>query len=290
MLTPLRHISPFDVNMALDAGFDAVIPYTDVTPGEVAGLVQDAMFSRPPKTGVKTALFFGGKQAIAALEMLDAAKKALVPPFGISFFADPAGSFTTAAAMVACVEKLLREKKSRELKGVQVAVFGATGVVGFSSAVIAALEGAEVTLVGYDGIKRVSDGAADIKRRFGAEVQAADGSDDSKKSAILSSAEIALCAGRAGVRILSKAQIEAAEKLLIVADVNAVPPPGVEGLDMMANGAELNSRGALGIGPLAVGNVKYKTEFGLFKKVIEATKPVCFDFRDAFALAREING
>ena len=290
MLTPLRHMSPFDANMALDAGFDAVIPYTEVTQGEVAGLVQDAMFSRPPKTGVRTGIFFGGKQAIAALDMLDAGKKALVPPFGISFFADPAGSFTTAAAMVACVEKLLRDKKSRELKGARIAVFGATGVVGFSAAVISALQGAAVTLVGYDGVKRVSDGASEIKVRFGAEVKAADGSDDGKKAGILADTEIALCAGRAGVQILSKAQIDAAKNLLIVADVNAVPPAGVEGLDVMANGAELGIHDTLGLGPLAIGNIKYKTEFGLFRKMIEAEKPVCFDFRNAFTLAREFNG
>lgn len=290
MLTPLRHMSPFDVNMALDAGFDAVIPYTEVTLAEVTGLVQDAMFSRPPKSGVRTGIFFGGKQAIAALDMLEAAKKALVPPFGVSFFADPAGSFTTAAAMVACVEKLLRDKKNRALKGARIAVFGATGIVGFSAAVISALQGAAVTLVGYDGIKRVSDGASQIKARFGAEVQATDGSDDGKKAAILADAEIALCAGRAGVQIVSRAQLDAAKSLLVVADVNAVPPPGVEGLDMMTNGAELGKHGTLGLGPLAIGNIKYKTEAGLFRKMIEAEKPVCFDFRDAFALARELNG
>jgi methylene-tetrahydromethanopterin dehydrogenase len=290
MLTPLRHMSPFDVNMALDAGYDAVVPYTEVTLEEVTGLVQDAMFSRPPKTGLRTGIFFGGKQAIAALDMLDAAKKALVPPFGISFFADPAGSFTTAAAMVACVEKLLRDKKNRALKGVRVAVFGATGVVGFSAAVISALQGAEVTLVGYDGIKRVSEGAAEIKARFGTAVNAADGSDDAKKAAILASAEIAFCAGRAGVQIISKAQLDTAKGLLIVADVNAVPPAGVEGLDVMANGAALNAHGTLGLGPLAIGNIKYKTESGLFRKMIEAAKPVCFDFRDAFTLARDLNG
>jgi len=290
MLTPLRHMSPFDVNMALDAGFDAAIPYTEVKLEEVTSLVQDAMFSRPPKLGVKTGIFVGGKQAIAALEMLDAAKKALVPPFGISFFADPAGSFTTAAAMVACVEKLLRDNKSKQLKGVRVAVFGATGVVGFSAAVITALQDADVTLVGYDGIKRVSDSATEIKARFGVQVRAADGSDDAKKGGILAASEVALCAGRAGVRILSRTQLEAAKHLLIVADVNAVPPPGVEGLDVMANGVEVNSHATLGIGPLAIGNIKYRTEFGLFKKMIEATKPVCLDFRDAFTLAHEING
>jgi methylene-tetrahydromethanopterin dehydrogenase len=290
MLTPLKHMSPFDVNMALDAGYDSAIAYTNVTLEEVSGLVQDAIFSRPPKTGVRTGMFIGGKNAILALDMLSAAKKALVPPFGISFFADPAGSFTTAAAMVACVEKTLIDKKKRNLKTLKTAVFGATGVVGFSSAVIAALEGADVTLVGYDGIKRVSDAAREIKTRFQVDVRAADGSDDRKKADILAQAEAALCAGRAGVRILSSAQLAQAKRLLIVADVNAVPPSGVEGLDMMANGVELTPHGTLGIGPLAIGNIKYKTESGLFQRMIAATKPVTFDFRDAFQLARELNG
>jgi methylene-tetrahydromethanopterin dehydrogenase len=200
MVTPLKHMSPFDINMAVDAGFDAVLTYANVTLDEVTGLVQDAIFSRPPKDGVKTGMFFGGKNATLALDMLAKAKKALVPPFGISFFADPNGSFTTAAAMVACVEKILREKKNLALKERKVAVFGATGVVGFSAAVIAGLEGADVTLVGYDGITRVSAAAAEIKARFEVDLRGADGSDDGKKAAILANAEIALCAGRAGVR------------------------------------------------------------------------------------------
>jgi methylene-tetrahydromethanopterin dehydrogenase len=275
--------------MALDAGFDNVLPYTGVTIEEVTGLVQDAIFSRPPKLGSKTGMFFGGKNAILALDMLGAAKKALMPPFAISLVADPAGSFTTAAAMVACVEKVLREKKQQSLRGLNVAVFGATGVVGFSAAVIAAIEGANVTLVGYDGIRRVSDSARDIKSRFGVDVSAADGSTDTQKSEILANAHVALCAGRAGIRILSAQQLAAAPRVLVVADVNAVAPLGVEGLDLMANGAELTPQGTLGIGALAIGNIKYKTEFGLFQRIISASKPVSFDFREAFQLARELN-
>jgi len=91
------------------------------------------------------------------------------------------------------------------------------------------------------------------------------------------------------VRILSSTQLAQAKRLLIVADVNAVPPSGVEGLDMMANGVELTPHGTLGIGPLAIGNIKYKTESGLFQRMIAATKPVTFDFRNAFQLARELN-
>jgi methylene-tetrahydromethanopterin dehydrogenase len=276
--------------MALDAGYDAVLTYTNVTLEEVTGLVQDAMFSRPPKRGARTAMFLGGKNAVLALDMLAAAKKAMFPPFAISLFADPAGSFTTAAAMVACVEKILKEKKQRELRGLKIAVFGATGVVGFSAAVIAALEGADVTLVGYDGPARVSNAAREIKTRFDVDVRAVDGSDDAKKTTILAQAEAALCAGRAGVRILSAAQLVAPPHLLIVADVNAVPPSGVEALEMTANGAELTPHGTLGIGPLAIGNVKYQTESGLFRRMIAAEKAVRFDFRDAFQFARELHG
>jgi methylene-tetrahydromethanopterin dehydrogenase len=59
---------------------------------------------------------------------------------------------------------------------------------------------------------------------------------------------------------------------------------------MTANGVAINAHDTLGIGPLAIGSVKYKTEAGLFGKMIAAEKPVRFDFRDAFTLARELNG
>jgi methylene-tetrahydromethanopterin dehydrogenase len=290
MVTPLKHMSPFDVNMALDAGYDAAITYTGVTLEEITALVQDAMFSRPPKTGARTAMFFGGKNAVLALDMLAAAKKAMVPPFGISLLADPAGSFTTAAAMVARVEHVLKAKKSRSLEGLRVAIFGATGVVGFSSAVIAALNGAKVTLVGYDGIRRVSEAAREITARFEAGAQAADGSDTDKQTAILAAADVALCAGRAGVQILSKAQLAAAKDLLVVADVNAVPPLGVEGLKVDADGIAITEHGTLGIGALAIGPIKSSTESRLLRQMIAATKPVSLDFRDAFALARSLHG
>ena len=129
MITPLKHMSPFDVNMALDAGYDAAIPYTSVTVEDVTGLVQDAIFSRGPEGVKKTAMFIGGKRAIEALDMMKRAKAAMVPPFEISVFADPAGSFTTAAAMVACAETALKKTFSTELKGKRVVVFGGTGVV-----------------------------------------------------------------------------------------------------------------------------------------------------------------
>jgi methylene-tetrahydromethanopterin dehydrogenase len=287
MLTPLAHMSPFDVNMALDAGFDAVVPYVDVSLGEVTGLVQDAIFSRPPDAGVDTGIFIAGKDAPLALDMFDAAKRAMVPPFQVSVFADPAGSFTTGAAMVAKVEKALEKKFERRLEDTRIAIFGATGVVGFCAAVIAAQEGARVTIVGHDGVERVKKIAAEIKTRFGVDVEAVDGSVDHEKKALVDAAEVILTAARAGVQVISKAHLRGAGGLLIAADVNAVPPAGIEGLAVNANADPLEATKAVGIGPLAIGNVKYKVESGLFKKMIEADKTVTFDFQDAFTLARE---
>ena len=288
MLTPLAHMSPFDVNMALDAGYDAAVPYTGVSLAEVAGLVQDAMFSRSPRDAVRTAMFIGGKDAFLALDMLDHAAKALLKPFEISLFADPAGSFTTAAAMIAVVEKLLGVKTGRGLDSAAIAIFGATGVVGTAAGVIGALEGARVTFVSHDSSNRIEKRAAEAKQRFGVEIAAADGSTPDKKAAVLAETEIVLCAARAGVQVLDRAQLAASRKLLIAADVNAVPPLGVEGLDLHANGTPLGDNGAVGVGALAIGNVKYRTESGLFKQMTESAKALKLDFRQAFELARTL--
>ncbi len=289
MLSPLRHVSPFDVNMALDAGYDAVIPYTGVEQGDVVGLVQDAIFSRSPQAAKRTGIFIGGKNAIEALDMLDAARKAMVPPFEASVFADPAGSFTTAAALVACVEKKLREQGTN-LAGLGVAVYGGTGVVGFASGVIAAGQGARVKLVGYDGVERVAKLAETAKARFGVDLGAVDGSTEPLKVDALRDVEVIFAAGKAGVQILSTTQLAEAKSLKVAADVNAVPPAGIEGIGPQDDGVPLPGTQAVGIGALAIGNVKYQVEAGLFRRMTETDKPLYLDFRDAFALAQSIAG
>lgn len=288
MLTPLKHMSPFDVNMALDAGFDAAIPYTNVTLDDVTGLVQDAIFSRGPDGVKRTGVFIGGKRAIEALDMMKRAKLAMVPPFEISVFADPAGSFTTAAAMVACAKKALRDKFASELKGQRVAVFGGTGVVGFASAVIAALDGASATLIGYDGPDRVRKLAEEANARFAVNIGYADGSTEEQKSELVREAEIVFAAGPAGKRLLTLDQLKQAKHLKVVTDVNAVPPSGVEGVEVNDNAKPVPGTGADGIGALAVGNIKYKTEAGLFEQMIATDKPVYLDFRDAYVLAQKL--
>ncbi len=286
MLEPNKHVSPFDVNMAADAGYKTIVPYTNVSLDEVRPLVQDAIFSRPPDYGVRTGFFFGGKDAILALDMIKAAQDALVPPFQLSTFADPAGSFTTAAGMVALVEQVLKQKLGRSLKGTKVAIFGATGVVGFASSIISALEGADVQLVAHRGVDRVIKAAAVSKERFGVDLEPVAGETPEQKADIIANAEIIYAAAAAGVQVVSKEDKERAKKLLVVADVNAVPPPGVEGMELFMNGEQIPGCDALGVGPLAIGDVKYKTQSGLLKQMINATEAQHYDFRDAFKTAR----
>jgi hypothetical protein len=140
LFTPAAQASPFDVNMAYDAGFQAVVPYTGMRIPDVTTLTQDAIFSRGPKGVKRTGIFIGGRDLALALEMLDTAKRAMVPPFEVSVFVDPSGAFTTAAAAVAVVERRLKTAFNTALAGKSVLVLGGTGPVGTASAILAAQE------------------------------------------------------------------------------------------------------------------------------------------------------
>ena len=290
MLTPLRHMSPFDVNMAVDAGFETVVAYTGVTLPDVVSLTQDSIFSRAPADGTRTGLFIGGKNAEDALDMVDRAKKAFVPPFVNHVFADPAGSFTTGAAMVAQVARALRQRFGTGLRGKRIVIFGGAGVVAYVAAVIGALEGADTVLVGHDGEERVSKIAFTMKWRFGIVVGAVDGTNPDGRRAAIAQADVILSAGPAGIPILSAEDLRSAPNLLVASDVNAVPPAGIAGIDVNAVDVPLPVGEGVGIGALAVGNVKYQTQSRLFRRMLESETPLCLDFRDAYALAVEIAG
>ncbi|HEX2842047.1 NAD(P)-dependent methylenetetrahydromethanopterin dehydrogenase [Hyphomicrobium sp.] len=286
MLSPQKFMSPFDCNMAVDSGYKVVLPYDNVAAGDVAALVQDAIFSRPPKAS--TGIFIGGKDITLALDMMNVARRAMVPPFEVSVFADPGGSFTTAAAMVACVERALNRNFSRSLKGLRVSVFGAMGVVGFSSAVIAANEGAHVRIVAHDAMEPLQASAEYAADHFNVSLEPVGGQTDALKSKLLRTSDVIFTAGPAGVNIISRKQLAQAPNLMVAADVNAVQPYGIEGMDLFMDGAPLPGCSTLGVGALAIGDVKYKTQAGLFRRMLSAKQPLDLDFRDAFVLAREI--
>ena len=287
LITSAKNASPFDVNMAFDAGFDKIMPYTLVERSEVAGLVQDAIFSRGPSGIKRESVFIGGRDIDVAMDMLNVAKKAMVPPFEVSVFADPSGAFTTAAAMMAKVEQHLIKNFGGDLSGRRVSVFGATGPVGGCTAVIAAKYGAEVNMISHRSLGDVQVKVDSYNARYGMNIKAVDGASDNSKINVLKNTDIALCTAAAGVQVLSLAQMAQAKDLKIVADVNAVPPVGAEGVDVFADGVAITGTNAFGIGALAIGNVKYKTQHNLLKSMLESENKQYLDFLSAFEMARK---
>ncbi len=287
LITAAKNASPFDVNMAYDAGFDKIMPYTHVEMTEVMGLVQDAIFSRGPSGVKRESIFIGGRDIDVAMDMLDEARKSMVPPFEVSVFADPSGAFTTAAGMMAKVEQHLAKHFGGDLSGRRLSVFGATGPVGGCTAVIAAKYGATVQMVAHRNIADVQTKVDSYNERYGVNMVAVDGASDDSKVTVLKNTDIALCAAAAGVQVLSLAQMVQAPDLKIVADVNAVPPTGAEGVDVFADGIQIAGTKAFGIGALAIGNVKYKTQHNLLKLMLESEKKQYLDFLSAFEMARK---
>jgi methylene-tetrahydromethanopterin dehydrogenase len=292
MLDPMPNNSPFDINMAVDAGFDILMPYSNVKLDSVNGLTQDAIFSRGPSGVKRTAIFIGGRDIGLAIDMLAACRRAMVPPFEVSVLADPSGAFTTAAALVACVEKELAAKHGKSFKECKALIFGGTGAVGITTGVIASLAGLDVAIVDHLSLETANEIAAAYNRRFGCHLQGAFAGSDAEKAELVADADIIFCAAKAGVQVLNAGVLKAAKNLKVAADINAVPPLGVEGIKRSHFGEPLahaeQSPGAVGIGALAVGDVKYKLQNKLLRMLLETEQPLYLDFREAFAKAREL--
>jgi methylene-tetrahydromethanopterin dehydrogenase len=144
-----------------------------------------------------------------------------------------------------------------------------------------------VTLVGYDKTPMVPQKAAEFEKRFGKRFTVADGSTEAGRRAALAEADVVLVAARAGVQVLSADELTSARRLKVAADANAVPPAGIEGLAAKADGAPIG-QAAVGIGALAIGNVKFRLQRKLLRRLHEGTQPEFMDFREAFVVAREL--
>ena len=288
MFTPGPQVSPFDVNMAADAGYTLVVPYAQVGLDNLLVLTQDAIFSRGPKGVKRTGIFIGGRDVVLAADMLALAKKAMVPPFAVSVLADPSGSYTTAAAMIAAVERQLRLKHGTDFQDKQVLVIGGTGAVGRITGVLAARLGARVVLSSRADAARATRLSADLDARFQVKTRGVliDGNTALRRE--LADADIGLASALAGVEVMSEADRDAAPRLLVAADVNAVPPAGIAGVGVQDDGAPLGGKGAVGIGALAIGNVKYQVEHRLLRQMIDASSPLYLGFDEAFEMARAV--
>jgi methylene-tetrahydromethanopterin dehydrogenase len=287
MFSPTRQTSPFDVNMAADAGYQIIVPYNDVGLDGVAALTQDAIFSRGPKGVARTGIFIGGRDALLATDMLERCRSAMVKPFVVSVMADPSGAYTTAAAMVACVEAALQHGHGGGLAGRHVVVLGGTGPVGRVAGVLAAQAGAQVKLSSRHGIDVAEEAARLTSQRFDVEMHGCSAGDRAAVRASIGDADVVLACAAAGVQVLSAEDLSFARRLKVAADVNAVPPEGIAGVGVMDDAKPLAGTGAVGIGALAVGNVKYQTQHRLLLKMIQAETPQALGFPQAFAVARE---
>ncbi len=292
MLDPMPNNSPFDINMALDAGFDVLMPYNNVKLDSIYGLTQDAIFSRSPSGVKRTGIFIGGRDLGLAMDMLNASKQAMVPPFVVSVFADPSGAFTTAAALVTCAEKELKEKHGQELKGSSIVIFGGTGPVGVATGIIASLAGADVTIADHLSLDTALDVAKAYNRRFNCTLKGALASSDADKIRLVVDADVVFCTAKAGIQVLSANVLKEAKQLKVAGDVNAVPPFGIEGVKNNDCGVPLihakNAQGAVGIGALAIGNIKFQLQHELLIAMLGSKQPLFIDFRYAFDKAREL--
>ena len=288
LFTPAANASPFDVNMAYDAGYDAVVPYVNVGLADVAALTQDAIFSRGPKGAKRTGIFIGGRENGLALDMMEAARGAMVPPFAVSVLVDPSGAYTTAAAMVAAVEKQLRELHGSGLEGKSALVFGGSGPVGVAASVLLSQAGSRVAVVGRAQSGRARCSAEEANRRFGTQIEAVEADAPEPMQQSIAGADIVLATARAGQRVVAASMLAHAKRLLVAADVNAVPPAGIEGIDATDSGKQLAAASgqAVGVGALAVGNIKYQTQRGLLEAMLNSEKPLYLGIQDAYKDAR----
>ncbi|MCF7966405.1 MAG: methylenetetrahydromethanopterin dehydrogenase [Methylobacter tundripaludum] len=292
MLDPMPNNSPFDINMALDAGFDVLIPYNNVKLDSVYGLTQDATFSRSPSGVKRTGIFIGGRDLGLAMDMLKTSKQAMVSPFEVSVFADPSGAFTTAAALVTCAEKELKAKHNKELKECSIVIFGGTGPVGIATGIIASLAGADVTLTDHLSADTALDVAKAYNRRFNCTLKGALANSEADKVQLVANTDIIFCTAKAGIQVLSAGVLKEATQLKVAGDVNAVPPFGIEGVKNDDCGTPLShatkAPGAVGIGALAIGNVKFQLQHELLEAMLGPEQPLYIDFRYAFNKAREM--
>jgi methylene-tetrahydromethanopterin dehydrogenase len=285
-------VSPFDVNVAYDAGFDVVYPLAGATPESATGLVQDIIFSRGVSGTKATAIFVGGADLDRVEAIGVAAAKAMFKPFQVPVFLDPKGAYTTAGALVAKVEQGLARRGAGGLEGKAVAVLGGTGPVGRVAGALAASAGARVTLVetlaGAEARRAAERATASAKARYGVDLAVAQAASPGEAAAALRDAEVVLATAKAGVQVLPRAVLDALPAVRLAADVNAVPPAGVEGLDARADLLDLTPRAA-GIGALAVGDLKMKVELDLMRRLLDETdRGRVLDHRAALEAARAL--
>ncbi len=253
--------SAFDQAVAYDAGVDNIMAYGGTTRDNVTPHVHGMIFTRGGKNLKNSAIFIGGSN-VPASELVGAAvKKAFFGPVRVSVMLDPNGSNTTAAAIA---RKVMH---NYDITGKKVVILGA-GPVGQRSALYFLKEGAAEVVITSRSLARAKVITDQMKEAYGVDVTPGQSRSDESVEVLLKNAHVAIATGPAGVCILPKSAWEASETLEVIADVNAVPPLGVEGMEVMDNGTEKS--GKRFYGAIAIGNFKMKVHRGAVSSLFES--------------------
>lgn len=271
--------SVFDRVVAVDAGADEVLSYGGVAEADVRDLIHGCIFTRGPKDLKNTAVFIGGADMTAGEQLLAAARRAFFGPFTVSLMLDSNGSNTTAVAAVA---KMVQA--AGDVRGKRVLIVAGTGPVGIRAAGLFAKAGAEVIITSRQA--EAGERARDlVVKRFGGTVRTVTMANAGEAVGACQDAELVLNAGPAAVMLVPKQAWANRLGLKVVADVNAVPPPGIEGVDPMDDGVV--KEGVICFGALAIGNLKMKLHKACIARLFERNDLV-LDAETIADVAREL--
>jgi hypothetical protein len=241
-----RFVSTFDAIMAYDVGVDCVLQYGGVKPNDVPDLIHGVMFTRREADLRNSAVFVGGSDVSGAEAILRSVQGAFFGPLRVSVMLDANGCNTTAAAATARVLSV------GQVAGKPVVVLAGTGPVGLRTAAFLAEEGAHVILTSRS-LARAQAACASIEERFGVQVSPADAAEPAEIRHTLDQAYAVIATGAAGIRLLPAEIWMGHPTLRVLADVNAVPPLGIEGIEPSWDRKEVDGKvifGALGVGGL----------------------------------------
>src|SRR2546421_6725319 len=271
--------SVFDRVVAYDAGADEVLSYGGAPEAEVRGLIHGCICTRGPKDWKNTAVFVGGADIAVGEQLLAAATKAMFKPFTVSTMLDSNGSNTTAVAAVA---KMVQA--TGDVRGKRVLIVAGTGPVGIRAAGLFAKAAADVCITSRkaDAGERARDL---VLRRFGGTVRAIAMPDAKDAIRACERAELLLNAGPAGVMLVPRQAWANRPGLKVAADVNAVPPLGIEGVEAMDDG--VTKEGVVCLGALAIGNLKTKLHKACIARLFERNDLV-LDAETIADVAREL--
>jgi len=274
-----RHPSVFDQVVAYDGGADEIMSYGGVTPEDVRDLVHGCIFTRGPKDLHRTAVWIGGNNMSQGEQLLAMAVDAMFAPFTVSVMLDSNGSNTTAVAAVVKIEQTLGDLKNKN-----VLVLAGTGPVGQRAAGLLARDGARVTITSRK--PEQGDKARQfISARFNVQVEAVTLSDPEKVGGLLEGVDVLLNSGPAGVQMVPKSAWMAHKSIKVAVDLNAVPPLGIEGIDVNDAGKERN--GVTMFGAFGVGNFKTKLHKRCVGRLFEKNDLV-LDAEHIAEIAREL--